>query len=489
MRTVPGRTDHVVVVGAGLAGLSAALRLVGAGRRVTVLERSAEVGGRCGRLVRDGLAFDTGPTVLTMPGLVADALACVGESIEHRLPLARVEPAYRTRHADGSEIFVHTDVDVMAGHVADVCGPRDADGYRRLVAALREVYRAEMRTFVDRNVDSPLGLMRPDLARLVGLGGLRRLAPWVGRFLRDERLRRVFSFQAMYAGLSPYDALAIYAVIAYMDAVAGVWSPRGGMHALPLALASAVTDHGGEIRCGTGVAHLEVRNGRAVAAVTDDGSRVAADAFVVTADLPVAYRELLGTTPRRVARQTYSPSCFLLLGRGTGSTAHHEITFGRSWRRTFDEVIGHGALMSDPSFLVTAAGRTDPAAGDATYVLFPTPNTTARIDWSVVGPRYADEVVAVLARHGYDVEPLSTTTPADWEARGLQAGAPFAAAHTFRQTGPFRAGNLPRSPEGVVFAGSGTVPGVGVPMVLVSGRLAAERITGPDRAYRSRAWL
>jgi phytoene desaturase len=500
MRTVPGRTDHVVVVGAGLAGLSAALRLVGAGRRVTVLERSADVGGRAGRLELGGYQFDTGPTVLTMPDLIADALDCVGESLADRLELRPVTPLYRSHHADGSTLDVLADPDAMTEEVRAVCGPAAADGYRRYVRFVRELYRYEMRTFIDRNIDSPLDLLTPDLARLAGIGGFRRLAPLVGRYLRDERLTRVFSFQAMYAGLSPYDALAIYAVIAYMDSVAGVFFPVGGMHAVPRALAGALVDHGGELRCNAGVARLEVTGGRASAVILDDGERIAADAVVLTPDLPVAYRELLGTTPRRVARQSYSPSCYLLLGGSTRSygDAHHTITFGRQWRRTFSEIIDQGQLMSDPSFLVTTPTLSDPTLAPAGrhsyYVLFPTPNARADIDWASVGPRYREEVLATLEARGYPgfgdaLEVSAQTTPADWADRGMEAGAPFAAAHSFGQTGPFRPANLARDVENVVFAGSGTVPGVGVPMVLISGRLAAERITGPDPTYRSRAWL
>lgn len=494
MRTVPGPTGRVVVVGAGLAGLSAALRLAGAGREVTVLERSADVGGRCGRLEVAGYTFDTGPTVLTMPELIADALACVGERLEDRLELVPLDPVYRSYHADGSVLDVRPGVEAMTEHVRDVCGAADADGYRRFVRFATALYRAEMGTFVDRNLDSPLDLLRPDLLRLVALGGFRRLAPKVAAYVRDERLRRLLSFQAMYAGLSPYDALAIYAVIAYMDCVRGAFAPRGGMHAVPRALADAARRHGVDIRCGTGVVRLAVSDGRAVAAVLDDGSPVPADAFVLTPDLPVAYRLLLGTTPRRVARQAYSPSCFLLLAgssRATGG-AQHEIHVGRAWRRTFEEVIDRGELMSDPSFLVTRQSYVEPAlAPDGRHaysVLFPAPNTRAPIDWPVVGPRYRDEVLSVLAGRGYEaLDVLDVTTPADWERRGLAAGSPFAAAHTFGQSGPFRAGNLARGVENVVFAGSGTTPGVGIPMVLVSGRLAAERITGPDGAYRSRA--
>jgi phytoene desaturase len=500
VHTVPGRTDRVVIVGAGLAGLSAALRLAGAGREVVLLEKADVPGGRAGRLDRGGYAFDTGPTVLTMPDLVADALDCVGENLADWLDLLPLDPAYRARFADGSALEVHTDPEAMAAAIGDLCGAAEADGYRRMVRWLHRLYRYEMRDFIDRNVDSPLGLVTPNLARLIAAGGFGRLAPAVGRFLHDERTRRVFTFQAMYAGRSPYDALALYAVISYMDTVAGVCFPRGGMHALPAALAGAAVKHGVDLRCGAEVVRVERSGNRAVAVHTADGERIAADAVVLTPDLPTAWHTLLGSEPRRLRRLRYSPSCVLLLaGSRTGypDRRHHEITFGTAWRETFTEVIDAGRTMSDPSFLVTTPTATDPSLAPpgrhSYYVLFPTPNLTGRQDWAVRRDAYVDHMVATLEARGYPgfgagIEVRDVTTPADWAARGLAAGTPFAAAHSFGQTGPFRPRNLARGWENVVFAGSGTVPGVGVPCVLISGRLAAERITGPDRGYRSRAW-
>jgi phytoene desaturase len=501
MRTVTGPTEHVVVVGAGLAGLSCALRLAGAGRRVTVLEREAVPGGRAGRLDSGGYRFDTGPTVLTMPDLIADALDCVGESLDDWLDLRPVSPLYRASYPDGSTLDVHAEPQRMAAEIERVCGRREADGYLRFVDFVSALYRLEMRDFIDRNLDSPLDLLNVNLLRLVGLGGLRRLAPKVAQYLRDPRTQRVFSFQAMYAGLSPHDALAIYAVIAYMDSVAGVYFPTGGMHAVPTALAGAAEKHGVEFRYSTTAARVEVRGGRATAVVTGDGERIAADVVVLNPDLPAAYRDLLPgvDTPRRVRNLDYSPSCFVLHAGSTAAYSrivHHNIHFGRSWRGVFRELIRDRSLMSDPSFLVTNPTYSDPTlapAGRQTYyVLFPTPNALAPIDWSVVGGRYRDEVVARLEAAGYvgfgaGIEVERSVTPADWAATGLAAGAPFASAHTFAQTGPFRPANLAPGVENVVFTGSGTQPGVGVPMVLVSGRLAAERITGPDPAYRSRA--
>jgi len=493
MRTVSGPTDRVVIVGAGLAGLSAALRLAGAGREVIVLEREDIPGGRAGRISDAGYEFDTGPTVLTMPDLIRDAFACVGEEMDNWLTLRPLSPLYRAYYPDGSTLDVHSDTEAMAEEVARVCGSAEAAGYRRYVDFVSELYRLEMADFIDRNIDSPFSLLRPSLARLAAIGGFRRLAPKVSEYLKDPRTQRVLSFQSMYAGLSPYDALAIYAVIAYMDSVAGVFFPEGGMHAVPVALAGAAVKHGVDIRYSTTVTQVEVANGRAVGVLTAAGERIPADVVVINPDLPVAYRELLppSATPTRVKSLTYSPSCFLLLAGSTASyskIAHHNIHFGRSWRGVFDELIDQQSLMSDPSVLVTAPTKSDPSlAPDGRqiyYVLFPTPNLDAPIDWSVVGPRYRDEVVGHLERLGYvgfgdAIEVEHVTTPADWKARGMERGAPFAAAHTFFQTGPFRPANLAPKVDGVVFCGSGTQPGVGVPMVLISGRLAAERILGP----------
>ena len=204
-----------------------------------------------------------------MPGLIADALACVGESMTDWLDLVPVRPLYRARFADGSSLDVQADPDAMAEEIAAVCGPADAAGYRRYVAFVSRLYDLEMRGFIDRNIDSPFGLLTPDLARLAAIGGFRRLAPKVAQFFSDDRTRRVFSFQSMYAGLSPYDALAIYAVIGYMDSVAGVFFPKGGMHAIPRALAAAAQKHGAEVS----LRH----DGRAGRAAREPGRRRAHD--------------------------------------------------------------------------------------------------------------------------------------------------------------------------------------------------------------------
>ena len=485
----------MVVVGAGLGGLACALHLAGAGRQVTVLERELSPGGRCGRLTIDGYEFDTGPTVFTMPELVAEALGAVGEELPAWLELTRLDPAYRAHYPDGSTLDVHPDPARMAAEVSRVCGPREADGYLRFVEFSRRLWRLERADFIDRNLDSPRDLLTADLLRLLIAGGFRRLQTKIDQFFTDPRTRRVFSFQAMYAGLAPHDALALYAVIAYLDTVAGVYFPRGGVHAVPRALAGAAEKHGVRMRYATTVTRVETAHGRASGVLTADGERIRADVVVLNPDLPVATRELLPPLGRPGRRLRYSPSCAVLhVGstQGYARIAHHNIHFGRSWRGTFDDVIRRGRLMRDPSLLVSNPSRSDPSVAPAGrhtyYVLAPTPNLDrGRLDWRAgLSEAYADQLVATLEARGYrgfadGVEVERVITPADWADLGMAAGTPFAAAHTLRQTGPFRPDNLHPRLSNVVFVGSGTRPGVGVPMVLISGKLAAARITGDHR--------
>lgn len=490
-KRVKGPTDHVVVVGAGLAGLSAALRLAGAGRKVTVVERESVPGGRNGLLKKDGYSFDTGPTVLTMPSLIQDAFSCVGEDLKDWIELKPLTPLYRAFYADGSQLDVHANTAQMEEEIRTHISAEEALGYRKYVDFVTKLYKYEMNDFIDKNIDTPFNLLTPNLARLIALGGFRHLQPKVNQYLKDPRLQKVYSFQAMYAGVSPQQALAIYAVIAYMDSVNGVFFPKGGMHAVPRGLAGAAEKHGVTFKYNTTVTSLEKSQGRVKAVITDSGERIPCDVVVMNPDLPVVWRDLLGRTPLNIKRLNYSPSCATLLvgsSKKYDHIAHHNIHFGESWDGVFDELIKKRTFMTDPSVLVTVPTHDDPSLAPAGkhsyYVLFPTPNLDADIDWKKQAKPYRDHMIQTLEDRGYDgfgdsIDVEVMTTPLEWQAQGMERGAPFASAHTFFQTGPFRPRNLAAGFENVVFAGSGTQPGVGVPMVLISGRLAAERIVGP----------
>jgi len=491
MRVVPGKTDHVVVVGAGLSGLSAALQLAGRGRSVTVVERYGYPGGRMGQADIRGYKIDTGATVLTMPDIIENAFNAVGASMSDYVEIMPSDPAYRASFADGSTLDVHSDVAAMTAAIEEFAGPEQAAGYLRLRDWLTELYKLEIDGFIGSNFSSPLSLLTPQLARLAAIGGFRGWEKMVSRFITDERLQRIFTFQALYAGVPPQQALAAYAVIAYMDTIAGVYFPRGGMRAVPEGLAAAAADAGVVFRYGSTVTRLERSGSRVTAVCTDSGDRIACDAVVLTTELPLTY-QLLDRTPRRPIKFRPSPSCVVMhvgVPSVVGALQHHNISFGANWSKTFDEIIDEGVLMSDPSLLVTmptAGDRTlAPPGRDLLFVLAPCPNLeVGKVNWAVEGDTYARQMLATAAERllpglDQDADVLDVVTPADWARQGMLAGSPFALAHTFAQTGPFRPANLVRGVDNVVLAGSSTVPGVGVPTALLSGQLAAERITGP----------
>lgn len=485
---------RAVVIGAGLGGLAAACHLAGGGADVTLVEEGDRPGGLTGLLVRDGYRLDTGPTVLTMPELLEPAFAAVGADVTACLKLERLDPIYRACFADGSTLRVRAERGAMAEEIRAQCGATEAAAFERFRDWLTTLYQVEFPAFIDRNFDSPLELLRPvgPLMALVRLGGLRRLSTMVERTFRDERLRRLFSFQALYVGLAPQRALAAMAIVTYMDSVAGVWFPAGGIHAIPEALAAAATNAGVDIRYRTRADRI-LTAGSARGAVRgvalETGEQLAADAVVCNADRDSVYGQLLADLPpaRMVRRARYSPSALLLLAGVRGSAppdaAHHNLHFGDAWKSAFRTLITDGRRMPDPSFLVSLPASTDPSLAPAgrsiVHALEPVPNLDGRVDWAADSARSRAELLARVRDAGYlpeEPEVAEWTDPPAWAARGLTRGTPFSLAHSFWQSGPFRPPNRERRVPGLFFCGAGTVPGVGVPMVLISGRLAAARV-------------
>jgi phytoene desaturase len=446
-----------------------------------------------------GFRLDNGPTVLTMPDLLASTFAAAGADMADFVTVKKVDPMYRAVYADGSELMVRHGRNAMTEEIRNFSGPKDAAAFGRFCDWLAELYQVEMGSFIDANFDSVLDLIKPWRAglRLLRLGGFGKLGRRVARFFDDERLQRIFSFQSMYAGLAPYEALALYAVITYMDSVEGVFVPEGGMHVMASGLADAVEKAGVTMRYSAPVTRItRDSSGRVTGVELAGDERIAADAVVANPDLPVAYRDLLDSVPmpRVAARGKYSPSCLLWVAGVRGvppaEAAHHNIHFGHDWDGSFKALIHDGVRMPDPSILVTLHSLDDralaPDGCSSIYVLEPTPNLDGRIGWGRERDRIMESMRQRVAGLGYptDVVVERIYDPNDWQAMGMERGTPFALAHTFRQTGPFRPNNVDKRVPGLVFTGSSTLPGVGVPMVLVSGKLAAERVEQYARTLR-----
>ncbi len=494
---------RVIVIGAGLGGLSATAHLVRRGHQVTVLERDSVPGGRAGSLHGDGFRIDTGPTMLTLPHVLADTFAAAGREVDAYLTIDPVDPMYRATFADGSVLRVRHEREAMTEEIRSFASAREAGAFNEYCEWLGELYAAEMPHFVDTNYDSPWDLLRRwrralDVARQ---GGFGRLDSKVASFFDDERLRRIFSYQTLLGGLAPGDALALYSIVTYMDVVGGIYAPRGGMHAVPTALARAVVDAGASIRYGTPVTRILRGGDNAVTGVEVGGSeRLAADAVVCNADLPIAYNTLLGgvDAPRAARRGRYSPSCLLWVagvrGDAPEGAARHNLHFGDQWGDAFKAIIKRGVRMTDPSILVSMQSVGDPLAAPAgcstIYAFEPVPNLDGKVDWGRDGDRLADDLRRRVAQLGYPTDAVIERSfdPLDWEAAGLERGTPFSLSHTVRQSGPFRPNNIDDRVPGLVFTGSSTLPGVGVPFVLLSGKLAAQRVEDYARATAVVRW-
>lgn len=520
---VPGEVDTVIVIGAGLSGLAAACRLQAAGKQVTLLEVEPEVGGRCRteklRSAHGEYFADTGATVLTMPDLVDNLLLHLGVSAEEAgWGYRKLRPAYHATFASGRHLDVFPDGDTMAGEVARFAAEkygedspeveRLTEGYRTHREWISGIFNASFESFIGADFDSFLDAVATpatanDMANLVELGAFGSLGKRTLRHLGDEELARVFSFQALYAGVAPAKARAVYGVISHMDTTMGVYYPRFGMGDAPAALARAFTLAGGELRCSTRVDRILHDQVRATGVLLEDGEELAADAVIATADLPVV-EELLGTPARLTGRRpNWSPSAVVV--HGTMPVArteqwpgyHHNISFGEAWDETFAQLTaapGQARLMSDPSLLITRPGvsaseRIIEGEGGQAYepvsILAPVPNLDrAGLDWETIAENYVAEILGVLEQRGFSglrdhLAIARVDTPEFWQQQGHGAGSPFGLAHTVGQTGPFRPRNYPVAGlNNVILAGSSTTPGVGVPTTLMSGALAARRIIG-----------
>lgn len=486
-----GGRGPVVVIGAGLGGLSAAIHLAARGREVVLVEARDVPGGCCGTVdagPSGEYRFDTGPSVLTMPDVLAETFGAAGADLEDVLPLRRLDPFYRLAFHDGSRLDVVGGAERMAANVRALCGPAEAARYLRFRRRLGEMFEAEWSSFIDADMTRLRGMARPHaLMRLAAAGGFRRLDRFVAAHLTDERLVRAHTFQALYVGLPPHKALAIYAVVAHMDTVGGVYFPsRGGMHAVPRALAAVAEKAGASIRYGVRAERVETGMGGVTAVRLDTGERLPASGVVVACDLPRAHAGLLpeGAGDWRLRRPRYSPSCLVMhfgLDRRLPQQSHHTLHFGREWGTVFS-ALAAGRPQPDPSLLVTypeSDGTAAPAGHSTLSVLEPAPNLAGGADWDRLTPCLEDRLLGRLARLGYgdlSAAPRETYDPPAWERLGHTAGTPFALDHRFRQTAWFRPSGRSRRVPGLHFAGMYTAPGVGVPPALISGRLAAARI-------------
>lgn len=488
---------EVIVVGAGLGGLAAAVRLAAQGYRVRVLERHATPGGRCGLWESDGFRFDTGPTLLLMTDYLRQVFRDAGRRLEDYLELRQLDPNYRVYFADGQTLDVTSRINGMLEGVERIepgVGPR----FLRFLAETSKLYTIGLAAFVDRNVHRRRDFfnLRNGLL-LLRARAMERLQSMVGRFFRDERLQQAFSFQSLYLGLSPYKSPAIYSLLPYTEVAGGLYFPMGGMHAIPAALARLAEELGVVIEYGREVTALERAANRIVAVRLADGQRLDADLVLVNADLPYAYESLLKEPYAGIDGFEFSCSAFLMylgVDRQYPALPHHNLIVPSDLRRACEDIFDRHQVPADPAFYICNPNKTDPSLAPAgmenIYVLVPVPSQDPAhpIDWAVEGPRLEAEMLERLERFGLTdlrrhVVTKRTFTPADFALRlGATRGEAFGLAHGIDQVGYFRPHNRHAECDNLFFVGQSTHPGCGVPMVLISSRLVVERMLAEQGA-------
>lgn len=487
---------QVVIIGAGMGGLAAALRLAHLGFKVTVVEKQSRPGGRSGIIEEDGYRVDTGPTILVMKDAIRETYRSIGRELDERLELVQLEPNYRVYYHDGTQLDLHGNMARLAQEVERIESGASERLFRFLGASARK-YELGM-DFVDRNFDRITDLVNPAAAlRLFQTQAHRNLYSQVaGFFHQNDKLTKAFSFHSMFLGLSPFDALAMYSLITYADLALGMWYPRGGMYALVEDMVALAAEMGVEMRTNAPVRRIDIENGSAAGVWLESGERLPADLVLSNADLPYTYRRLIEPQHRRrysdarLDRLRYACSAYLLylgLDRTYPELQHQGLYFSADYRANLDDIFRAKRLPEDPSFHLNVPTVTDPSlAPDGhtlLYVLAPMPNLTADIDWEVAAPAVRERLLDSLSRI---VDPEirhhivweRQCRPSDWrqDFNAVHGTAFGSLAHGFFQSAYFRPHNKDRDIPGLYFVGQGTYPGIGVPMVHISAKLVAERI-------------
>lgn len=498
---------RITVIGSGFGGLAAAIRLQAQGHDVTVVEKRDKPGGRAYVLQQDGFTFDMGPTIVTAPWLIDDLFTLCGRRTADYVQLVPIDPYYNVRFEDGSVFRYNGDVQALEAQVR-AFNPADLAGFRRFSASTEAIFEKGFSL-----IDQPFhrfGSMLKVVPDLVKLQSHKSVATYVNQFIRDERLRQVFSFHPLLIGGNPFSSTSIYALIHHLEKKWGVWFAMGGTGALVQALARLLEDIGGEMRLSTEVRELVIddRSGRATGVRLADGTVLPADAVVSNGDVATTYMQLVPARHRRVntdarlRRKQYSMSLFVVYfgtDRQYPDLAHHEILMGPRYRELLRDIFDRKVLADDFSLYLHRPSATDPSLAppgcDAWYVLSPVPHLGGAVDWAQRADAYRERILAYLEERYLPGlrQHIVTTAQVDpryfRDALNSHLGSAFSVQPTLLQSAWMRPHNVSEDIPNLYLAGAGTHPGAGLPGVLSSGKIVADLIgeAAPTRSRREPA--
>lgn len=503
--------SRVGVVGGGLGGLAAACVLAARGHKVVLFERNEWLGGKAAELREEGFRFDMGPTILTVPRVLERIFAEAGRKLEDYLDLRRLDPQWRCFFEDGTVLDLQENVAATA-EAAGRLNPASAQGYRDFIDMSAKLHDVSEKFFFWRSVEDvfdtidmkknlEMSTVRDILALRMGTtvaGQIRKRVP-------DKRVSQMLDHFVQYVGSSPYGSPAVLCGIAHMQTSEGIWYPMGGTRAVPGAMVALAAELGVDFRTGCGVRRILMDNGRASGVETDTGEIFACDQVVSNMDSVRTYRELVGGKPAATFAKRWKrdPACsgvvlYLGLDRAYEHLAHHDFVFSRDPEEEFRYIYDMGEPAPDPTAYIAAPARTEPGVappgGEALYVLVHTPYLRPHHDWKKMFPAYRQVILDKLKRTAGmpDLEERIVferhLTPQDIHERySVLNGAIYGLASHGRFFGAFKPGNRSRDLAGLYLAGGAAHPGPGMPMVLMSGWIAADSLDQDTRANQAAA--
>ncbi len=486
---------HAVVIGSGFGGLAAAIRLGARGYRVTVLERRDKPGGRAYVYEQNGFVFDGGPTVITAPFLLEELWELCGKRMSDSIDMRPVSPFYRVRFHDGQVFDYQGDAEVMREQIREI-NPDDVDGYERFLKMSEEIFKVGFEQLAHVPFGRALDMLKITPA-MIRLQSYRTVYDLVSRFVRDERLRIVFSFHPLLVGGNPFKTTSIYTLIAFLERKWGVHFPIGGTGSLVNGLVELIEGQGNTVRLETEVEEILVEGGRAKGVRLAGGEVVDADIVVSNADSAYLYKNLLPArhrrrwTDKKLEKSRYSMSLFVWYfgtKRKYEDVVHHTLLLGPRYEGLLDDIFEHKILAEDFSLYLHRPTATDPALApegcDTFYVLSPVPHLDSDVDWEAERERYRAKICKLLSETlmpGLEDELAASHVldPVGFRDELLShKGAAFGVEPVLTQSAYFRPHNQSEEIDRLYLVGAGTHPGAGVPGVLSSAKVL-ERVI-PD---------
>jgi diapolycopene oxygenase len=496
-----GRTLRTAVVGGGLGGLAAACVLAARGHSVTLFERNEWLGGKAAEHTDGGYRFDMGPTILTLPSVLERIFREAGKRLEDYLQLVRLDPQWRSFFEDGSVLDLLADTDKMRQNLEQFSSAAGiGEGYSKFIDLSKRLHEVSNRFFFWRSIGGLRDTFQAggmfNLAVLKDVMQLRMgrsVAQVVRQHVPDARVAQMVDHFTQYVGSAPDASPAVLCGIAHMQTNEGVWYPLGGTRAVPVALAKLAEDLGVEFRLGSDVVAIDTQGYAVTGVRLADGRTLPFDAVVSNCDSLRTHRDLLrGTHASSKLQGKHEPACsgvvlYLGLKAAYDHLLHHNFVFSKDPHEEFEWIYRRGQPAPDPTCYVCAPARTEPAVapagGEALYVLVHTPYLRPNHDWGQMLPEYRDVILDKLERTAgmKDIRQRIVVehalTPEDIDRRyHVWKGAIYGLASHGKFLGAFKPAN--RSPDfgGLYLAGGAAHPGPGMPMVMMSGWIAADTL-------------